>query len=181
MRALKVMLFLTALVSLVSCSKDEDDPKINSELILGEWNLEEYTYTGTNTYSDGSETASVSYTGETVDIDFETVFLADGTYITTGGYTIILTSTALGETSVENFTYSDINTTGTYSIDGKTLTTTFDGEDYPGQETIAEISEATIQELTPNRLVLVMDYEGISEVWGMEVEMKVDLIQVYTR
>ncbi len=82
MRALKIMLFLTALVSFVSCSKEENDPELETEMLLGEWHLEEFNYSGTNVYSAGNETASVSYTGEAVEIDFETVFLKDGTYIT---------------------------------------------------------------------------------------------------
>ncbi len=180
MRALKIMLFLTALVSFVSCSKEENDPELETEMLLGEWHLEEFNYSGTNVYSAGNETASVSYTGEAVEIDFETVFLKDGTYITVGTYTIILTSTAEGETTVEEFTYSDINTTGTYSIDGNKITTTHEQE-YPGQEMIAEISEGVIKELTPNRLILTYEYSGTTEVWGMEVEVNTNVIQIFSR
>ncbi|MCY2686022.1 lipocalin family protein [Salinimicrobium sp. TH3] len=180
MRALKIMLFLAALVSFVSCSKEENDPELETEMLLGEWHLEEFNYSGTNVYSAGNETASVSYTGEAVEIDFETVFLKDGTYITVGTYTIILTSTAEGETTVEEFTYSDINTTGTYNIDGNKITTTHEQE-YPGQETIAEISEGVIKELTPNRLILTYEYSGTTEVWGMEVEVNTNVIQIFSR
>lgn len=179
MRALKILLFITALASFVSCSKEEDDPQTDTKMLLGEWNLEEFSYSGINKYRDGMGT-TVSYTGEAVDIDMKTVLLADGTYKTFGGYSVILTSTAEGETYVQNFTYSDMTTTGNWSVNGNIFTTTFD-DDFQGQEAIAEITEGVIKELTANRLVLVYEHNGVSEVWGTEVEMDIDLIQVFSR
>jgi hypothetical protein len=177
MRALKVLLFVTALASLVSCSKDDDGPQVDKNMILGEWELTEFNYSGTTSVNDGTETATVSYTGEGIDMDAQVVFVDASNYTTAGSYTIKLTTTVDGESSAQEYTYPDLTGSGTYKIEGNKMTTTPQGS----QEQIIQASEAVIQELTSSKMVLVIEQRSVTVVEGMEVEINLDMIQVLSR
>lgn len=177
MRALKVMLLLTAMVIFVSCSKDDDGPQTDKNMILGEWDLTELSYTGTTSVNDGTETATVSYSAEAIDMDAQVTFIDGSNYTTGGSYTITLTSTVDGETTVEDYYYPDLTGSGTYKIEGNKMTTTPQG----GEGQIIQASEAIIQELTPNRIVFLIKQESVTTVEGMEVQISLEMIQVLTR
>ncbi len=177
MRALKVLLFVTAMVSYVSCSKDDDGPQIDKNMILGEWDLTEFSYSGVSSVKGGDGTTSVSYTAEASEIDAQVVFVDAGNYTTAGSYTITLTTTANGETSVQDYTYPNIAGSGTYKIEGNKMITSPKG----GEGQIIQASEGIIKELSPKRLVFVIEERSVTEVEGIEVEINFDMIQVLTR
>ncbi len=91
----KYLLLIAVLVSLVSCSKDEN-PGVDVSLVLGEWNLEEITYSGTSTVTQGGQTLTSSYTGEAIDLDARVIFNNDNKFRTEGSYTIKVITTVMG-------------------------------------------------------------------------------------
>ncbi|MFD2516430.1 lipocalin family protein [Salinimicrobium flavum] len=150
---------------------------MDKDIILGEWNLTEFSYSGINSVKDGDETASVSYSAEAKDLNAQVVFQDAGKYTTAGSYTLTLTTTVDGETSAQDFPYPDITGSGTYRIEGNKMITTPNA----GDELIIQASEGIIEELTPNRMVLVIEERSVTKIDEMEVEINFDMIQVLTR
>lgn len=181
MRALKMLLFTTAMVVVCSCSKEENEHEIDHSMLLGEWNLTEFSYSGTSSLTEGGETTSLSYSAEGVDIDARVNFVDETKYTTAGSYTIILTTIMDGETIVQRYPFSDITGSGTYKIEGNRMTTRPQSSAYQEQMQLMNSSEVIIRELTSSRMVLVMEMHTVAEEEGMEAEMTLDMIQILTR
>lgn len=182
MKTFRYFLVLLTFVVFVSCSNDDDTPSIDQSMAVGEWNLEEYTYSGSTTVSQGGTTNSTSYVGEFYDIDARLTLNSDNTYRSEGSYNLELSYTLGGETITQDMPTSNFESTGTYTIQGNRILT--DAEqpplEQPGQLTI-EISEGTIEELTSNRMVLVFDEVYDSDAQGMQMNITVEGRQVYSR
>ena len=181
MRALKIMLFLAVPAIFVSCSKDDDEPSIDRDMLLGEWNLTEFSYSGSSSVSYGNETTSLTYTAETSDLNAQVIFEDKSNYSTRGSYRITITSEMDGETFVENYSFSDVSGRGTYRIEGNKMFTTPQGPVQEGEVQPMDASDAIIQELTPNKMVLVLDQTTVTETDEYEIEMTLNMIQVLTR
>lgn len=180
MKTTKYFFLLLTITILASCSK-EDAPSTEHSLIVGEWNLEEYTYSGTTTATQGGSTMTTSYIGELYDIDMRLILNSDNTYRTEGSYMVKLTSTVEGQSFVENRAFNDIVTTGTYRIeDNKLITGDTTTPQQPGSVTMT-VDEGTILELTENRLVLGFVQDFNSGMEGAQVNISVEGQQVYSR
>ena len=181
MKIFKYFLLTAALVFFVSCSKDDDNPGTDSSMVLGEWNLEEFSYSGSTTATQGDQTVSSTYTGEAYDLDARVIFNSATNYSTEGSYTIKLTTTVNGQTMVQDYPYSDISGSGTYRVEGNKLITTSNAPPDPGLVDPMATAEGTIVELTANRMVLFAEQVVNSTMQGAEVEIRNETLQVFSR
>lgn len=181
MKTIKYFLAIFAFATLVSCSVEDDNPSVDQSLLVGEWNLEEYNYSGTTKLTQGSNSYSTSYIGEALNLDARVILNSDNTYITAGTYTIKLSSTGNGQTDVQEVPMGNIASSGTYRVEGNKFIT--DNQPTQPQEEmgIMAINEATIVELTSSRMVLSIDDTVLTEMEGIAIEVKVKAIQVYSR
>lgn len=124
---MKKSLFLVPLCLLValvipSCGEDGEDPQ-NS--LVGTWRLTSVDYTGTTSSAAGD----ISYTGTGEDLDLTMVFTEDPNEVTVqGDYSILLETEFLGQTVSFTLTNQDFVSTGTWSLNGSTLTVTSQGQ-----------------------------------------------------
>lgn len=168
--------------SLISCSKDEDEPSVDNSLIVGVWNLEEHEYSGTTSVSQGGTSMETTYTGETYDIDARIILNSDNTFRTEGSYSIRLTTNFEGESWVDTYTFSDVTNTGTYRIENNKIISEGNTPQQPGQGQInMAVSEGTIAELTANRLVIVFDQDYTQEQQGINMNISLQGQQVLSR
>lgn len=181
MRALKMLLLTTAMVIVCSCSKEENEHEIDHSMLLGEWNLTEFSYSGTSSLTDGGETSSLSYSAEAVDMDARVKFVDETNYTTAGRYTITLTTTMDGEIIVQQYPFSDITGSGTYKIEGNRMISQPQSSAYQDEMQLMNSSEVIIRELTSSRMVLVMEMHTVAEEEGMQAEITLDMIQILTR
>jgi hypothetical protein len=181
MKTIKYFCALLACLAVISCSGDDDNPGIDQTLILGEWDLVEYNYSGNTTVTQGGSTITSSYIGEFYDVDAQLIFSDNNTYSTAGSYMVKLTTTYEGETMVQDVPSSDVASTGTYRIENNKLITDVNPQlQQPGDLNMV-INEGTIVELTSNRLVLSFDHDLNTTVEGMEMTINVEGVQVYSR
>lgn len=181
MKTIKNFCALVTCLIVISCSGDDDNPGIDQSLILGEWDLVEYNYSGNTSVTQGGSTITTSYIGEFYDLDAQVVFNENNSYSTAGSYVVKLTTTYEGETLVQDVPSNDVSSTGTYRIESNKLITDVSPQlQQPGDLNIV-INEATIVELTSNRLVLSFEQEFNTTMEGMEMNLNVEGVQVYSR
>lgn len=180
MKILKYSLLSAALVFFISCSKD-DNPEVNSSLVLGEWDFEEFTYSGTSTTTIGGESATSTYTGEAYDLDAGINFESDGNYSVQGKYIIKLTNTVYGQTMVQDYPFTGINVTGKYRIEGNKMFVTANVPAGGINLNPTGTTEGVIVELTVNRLVIASKQEANVTEQGVQVKIIHEEYQVFTR
>lgn len=168
---------------MASCSGEDDNPSIETSNFMGTWNLEEMNYSGTSTVNFGGTELATSYSGEAIETDVQLVFGNGNTWESGGSYTIKLTTNFDGITDVQNVPVPEFSGSGTYSVNGNTLTTTQEGFNSPGSFEMLpmQFNEATISELTATRMVLTFDYTETATVEGMEVEVTLEGFQILTK
>lgn len=181
MKIIKFCLFPLLLLFVVSCSKDDDNPGADASLVQGEWNFEEFTYTGTTTASQGGQTITTTYSGEAFDLDASVILNNAGNFSTAGSYVIKLTTTAFGQTTVQDHPVPDISAAGTYKIEGnKLITTTTQPPNSPTVSPMAT-AEGMIVELTANRMILTSIQEINTTMQGAQVQIRNETYQVFSR
>lgn len=181
MKNFRSIMLIAALITCISCSNDDNDPEVNSGLILGEWQFEEMSYTGTTTVTMEGQTSSLSYEAEAIDIDAQVIFNDQTTYRTQGSYTIRMTTIMEGQSYEQDYPFSNVDGTGTYRIEGNTIFTNADVPAGSEHEYLMTAGEGTIMELTENRMVLFTSQEEITTTDNMEMEVTIELIQVLIR
>lgn len=181
MKTIKYFLALLIVATIVSCSTDDDSPTMDDSLIVGEWNLEDYTYSGSTSLSQAGFTITTSFLGELIERDVRVNFNSDNTYRTQGSYIFKLTTTYDGETFVENHPFNNIDITGTYTVENnKIITGTNTEYQQPGQVEMA-VAEGNIVELTSNRLVIGIEENITLEEDGIQMNITMNGRQIYSR
>lgn len=178
MKTFKYFLATLAFVSLFACSNDDDNPGVEAAAVVGEWNLDEYNYTSSTTVTQGENSYSTVGVGEAINLDAQMILNNDNTYQTEGSYTIKLFTTYNGETSQSNSNYY-LDGTGTYRIEGNKII--LGDQQQTGMDESISFSEATIVELTANRMVWSLDDTVTTEMEGMSVSISVEAILVLSR
>lgn len=181
MKSFRSVLLVAALITCFSCSNDNNDPEVSSEMILGEWNLEEMSYSGTSTATMNGQTSSLVYAAEAIDMDAQVIFNDQSNYSTKGSYTIRMTTTMEGSTDVQDHLISNANATGTYRIEGNKIYTSANQPADSEQEYLMDTGEGTIMELTGNRMVIFSSEEVNTTSDGMALEVTMELIQILSR
>jgi hypothetical protein len=126
-----ILLIVFSLFSLSSCTKEESytpnpsfanpnyTPNSSSNLV-GAWKLVSLDYAGTSTNGGASSQFSAVGKSYTYVITFSE---NPNNYVTTGGYTVALTTELGGISFTQDITLTDYASSGTWQLKGDTLTT----------------------------------------------------------
>jgi hypothetical protein len=187
MKILKLPMLLVAFTFLISCSKDDDSPTPPVEQptgIAGEWELEEYDYSGSSTVSHEEFSYTSSYTGVAKNINVKLILETEpNTWRTEGGYTLELTTTADGETEVREIVVNDLANAGSFELEEDQFYPENQNTGFPdpGEINPMDMSTFTIEELTATRLVLSFSETHETTQNGMRGETTLEGRQVYKR
>lgn len=188
MKIFKLLLLLAAFTFLASCSKDDDTPPAppveEPTGIAGEWQLEEYDYSGSSTVSHQDFTYTSGYEAVAKNINVKLIIETEpNTWQTEGNYTLELTTTADGETQVREIVVSNLGNAGSFILDEDQFFPDNQNESFPepGEINPMDMSTFTIEELTASRLVLSFSERHASTENGMQAETVIEGIQVYSR
>lgn len=176
MKTFKYFLPTLACATLFACSGDDDNSSVDESLLVGEWNLEEYNYTSSTTITQGSETYSSSDVGEATSLDARVIFTND-TYQTEGSITFQVTTTMEGQPSISTVPMN-AHDSGTYTLEGNKIKILNSVQREAGA---LAANEATVVELTANRMVWSIAETVTTEMEGMSLEIEIDGIQVFSR
>ncbi len=135
-----VKLFLLSYVLFAfSCKKDDS---VSPSDLVGTWNLSEATCNdGATTTTGGGQSFSATFTSSGKNFASTVTFKDDGTYTSAGTYTATLVTTILGQTTTQDVNIPSFAGSGTWSLNGTTLTVT----DSQGTSSAAEVLENTDQ------------------------------------
>jgi hypothetical protein len=170
MKIAKLLSLLLAVIFL-SCSEDED-PMPTSAGMVGEWSMTGLEYKGTTTTSFEGTNLIADFTGVAKNIDFTTMFTENPNNVSSAGaYTIVLTTTMMGQTSTDEYTMDEVVSDGTWSLNGKTLSITSD----------TETESATIVEQTATKLKIKVEVDETESDQGLTVTTKVQATYTFTK
>ncbi len=127
MKYLNSFLLLALLAVLFSCGEEDSDDIMSSDTIIGEWQLVALDYMGSSTTINpyGPPVSSV-FEGVARDVNTTITFNADNTFVSLGSYIIDLEADVLGYTIEQAFPFEGFLGSGTWELDGTTMTTTND-------------------------------------------------------
>ena len=170
MKITKVLLFCLAIIFL-SCSEDED-PMPTSQAMVGEWAISSLDYKGSTTTSYEGASLTANFTGTGKDMDLTTIFSENPNTVTSAGsYTIVLTTSMMGQTTTDEMTMEEVVTDGTWTLNGRDLTIT----NNLGSQT------ATIVEQTSTKLRIRLDVDQSESDQGITVTTKVQATYTFTK
>ncbi|UII76313.1 hypothetical protein LV716_00535 [Flagellimonas sp. HMM57] len=127
MKYLKLFFLSTLLISFISCSDDDETPQIDSDSLLGTWTM---ISLDADTDLDGNFSiidieSSTNTVGE--NFDYDLTFTETG-YTVEGSYDLVTTGTTNGQPINDTTSITDVSESGTYTLDGNTITV--DGDLY---------------------------------------------------
>ena len=157
MKSLLKIASLALLVFLASCKKD-DDSDVNTSDVVGVWNLTGVSCTNgtTSTIVPGTPAFNGTFTVSGKNYNSTVNFKADGTYVSSGSYTAVVTTTLLGSTDVTEADSGVFEGSGTWSISGSTMTVN-DG---------TTTSSSTITDLTASKMVFSVEVNETQDFGG---------------
>jgi len=174
MKTIKLALLTFLFITFSSCSKDSDNNSdLNSSMIVGEWNLSSLNYNGKTELNFNDTNYTTVFSGVAENIAYTLTFNANNTFKTEGGYDVNLTTDGFSQIyPIVGYTSS-----GDWSIEGNILKTSVGlAQLNEGELTASEsVGEVIIQEITENRMVLIVDqvtkfnesgFENIATVSG---------------
>lgn len=145
MKYLHLTLVALLVVSLFSCSKNEDSPK-PSEQLVGKWRMTSFTYTGSSTTNYGGESTTAPFSGTGKDMDAHISFASNpNTYTSTGDYTIELTMDMGGEKITQDYPVQDFMGSGSWSRTGNKVTITDKATGKSAPATILQLDDNTLK------------------------------------
>lgn len=187
MKIFKPLILLFAFTMFFSCSKDDDSPGPPVEQptgIAGEWQLEEYDYSGSSTVSHEEFSYTTSYTGIAKNINVKLIIKTEpNTWRTEGGYTLELTTTADGESEVREIVVNNLENAGSFILEDDQFFPDNQNPGFPepGEINPMDMTTYTIEELTASRLVLSFNETHETTQNGMRGETTLEGKQVYKR
>jgi Lipocalin-like domain len=165
----KILAFCLLLLS-VACNKDDDANNSGNDL-SGTWKLTAISSEGT-TSTTGPGTA-ISGTFKTTGKDYkaQVTFKNDGTFVSSGTYTAVATTTIGGQTFTQEQPIQDFLGNGTWKRAGNKLTVTVNGV----------TTEATIAEETDKKLRIAGTFDRSTTASGLTVVQKGTISQTIER
>lgn len=161
------LLFIVLTFILTSCSTDDSSSIISGD-IVGTWIGSSIDYSGDTTTTVDGVTIVADFVGEAYDMDYTVTFSENpNEVVSEGSYSLKLTYTALGQTSVENLENIEFLEGGTWEQNNAILILTAEGES----------ANYVIEELTENKLVISVSVDedlseqGISVMTSIEAKM----------
>lgn len=167
MKFLNSLILLALLGVLFSCGGDDSDDIMNSDPLVGEWRMVSLDYSGTSTTINPYGPPLVSeFVGTARDINTTITFNSDNTFSSEGAYTIDLVTDYGGTTFEESTEFEGFMGSGTWALDGNTLTTT--------DNATGETSELDLQNLTDDGWGVDVMNSRTTEVQGFTVIQEVN-------
>lgn len=145
MKKLNTLYLLSLLFLITACDKEETNLEVTNDNLAGEWELTAFTYGGRSTNEVGGETYRSNFAGNGRDLAYSVRFNTDGTYTSSGSYTIDAMYAFGGQEFSQVLIIDDALGTGTYTLNGDELSVTRDED--------GETSVATILQLTNDVLI----------------------------
>ena len=101
-------------------------------------------------------------------MDYFVTFTANPNNVSSeGSYTVVMTTTTLGQSVTEEYPFEDVLLDGTWTLDGNTMTVTSQGE--PPQE-------ATVTEQSSTKMKIKQVVEETQTVSGITISIKLEAI-----
>ncbi|MBX2843112.1 MAG: lipocalin family protein [Flammeovirgaceae bacterium] len=145
MKSLKFLFYVLVTSILVSCSEDEPATP-DQGMIIGSWELSEVDYDGTTTTTFNGQSSVINFTGEGKNLNNEIKFTENPNEFTVSGtYDVELKMDYDGTEVISEINGLSFANSGEWEIDGDKLYITDD---------VSAIKEATIKELSEEKLVL---------------------------
>lgn len=171
------ILCITLSLTLASCSNDDNSADISGD-ILGTWNMESYTYSGTASTSFQGQSINSSFVAEAFNINYQLTFSENPNIVTgMGDFGITIESTTFGQTetqtinNISSLVPNDQSNSAEWSQSGNQLT--FITPERTDVFTILELSDSTL------RLDLVLN-ESVEEE-GLIINTNIEADIVFTR
>ncbi len=166
-----IVLFVALPLTLLSCST-EDSGTITSSEIIGTWTGTSLDYGGKSIVNYQGQTIQTDYIGEAYDMNYTLTFNEEpNTVISEGSYSIKLTGTVLGQTSVQNIEDLEFIEDGIWSQNGNILTISKDGISY----------DYTILELTDKTLKISVSTEENLSQQGANITATIDAVMTFVK
>lgn len=156
------LLGLALLLFFTACNKDDDSGSVDATDMTGTWKLTASTLEGTTTTVGGGITLGGTFTSVGKDFKAQVTFNKDGTYVSSGTYNVVVTTTVDGQTTTLEQPISEFLGTGTWKRDGNKLTVVSGT-----QTTVMEIVEETSKKI---RFKLIFDRTTVNA--GFSVTQK---------
>lgn len=178
MKTIKFSLLAILFICLTACSTDDDSPNVDTSMITGVWNLQEFNYSGETSGNFEGMDINTSFEGIAENIDATLSFNEDNTFNMAGSYDVRLTSEDITEVVPVN----NASSSGTWKIEGDYIITSGAVGQVQGQG-IAGPQEGRmrISEVSESRMVLIIDQESTTNQGGMDFTIKMDGRYVLTR
>lgn len=166
-------LFIALAIALSSCSNDDSDDSTNTSAdLFGTWVAVDVDYSGSSTISAQGQTFTSTFVGEAYDVDYTLSFSKNpNELVAEGSYSIELTTTAMGETQVNNLENLEFVSNGTWSRDDNQLTVVSQGE--TRVYTIVELTDTTFK-------MAIQTVEEVTDS-GVTNSVNINLLATYTR
>lgn len=172
MKIFKLTLIALFVATITSCSSDDDNSSTISAGITGTWQGESFDYSGSTTTEILGESITADFVAETENIDYTLTFSENpNEVVADGSYDVVLTTTVAGQTTTQAVPGTDFLNSGSWDLTNTTLTFMVDGE----------TSEATVQTLTDNLLVLVISETQDISQQGITATTTIDALLTFTR
>ncbi|MDO5980854.1 lipocalin family protein [Flavivirga spongiicola] len=171
MKKLSILFIALTLVLTTSCSSDDASPEISGS-IIGTWKGISVDYSGTTVTSAQGQSVNTDYVGEAYDIDYSLTFNENpNNLISTGSYSIKLTSTVAGQTTTRTVENLKVLGDGTWKMENNEL------EIITGNGT----GVMKIEKLTESELVLSATEVTDLSQGGVSVISTTDVITTYKK
>jgi hypothetical protein len=112
------------LLLFTACEQTDNNLEVTSDTLAGEWQMSGFTYGGRSTNEADGAIYQSNFAGTGRDVNFTIWFNADGTYTSTGSYTIDVTYAFGGQEFTQPLTMGDQLESGTYLWEDNQLSMT---------------------------------------------------------
>ncbi|WP_020527190.1 lipocalin family protein [Flexithrix dorotheae] len=172
MKSIKFLIFALIASVLFSCSEDEPATP-DQGMIVGAWKMSSVDYSGTSTTVFNGQSTKINFTGEGKNLNNEINFSENpNEFSVSGTYDVVLKMDMGGNEMISEQNGLSFVNSGDWEIDGNKLYITDD---------VSAIQEATIKELSENKLVLLWTLKQESDQFGVKTIMEGDGTFTFTR
>lgn len=156
------LLFIAITLVLTSCSSDDSKPEVSGD-IVGTWDMVDYSYTGTTVTKAQGQTLSADFIGSAYNINSTITFEENpNNIISEGSFSLELTTTVSGQTSVSHVHNLESVSGGTWELVNGELRTNSNGQ--TGNMKIEKLTESSLvlavkekQDLSQSGVSIVSD------------------------
>lgn len=161
MKTFQTILLICVSLIVFYCKEDEK-PSFDESMVVGEWEAMSLDYSGTTSTTFLGFTIGSTYTGEMLESDMVVEFTKEpNQFLTTGSYTVKLTTTIEGVSETEEIELPNIFFPGTWKLEG--------GNKMIVTSAGADPQEATIEQLDATTMVISTTVTQTTEDSGFTI------------